>query len=50
VISGSHPKFPMAVRSEFRQEEHVDMEDRSRVLDLSTGSDHCWIEENLYVL
>jgi hypothetical protein len=50
VIVGFHPEFPMTVRSQCRQEERVDMEDRSRVLDPSTGSDHRWIEENLHVL
>jgi hypothetical protein len=50
VIIGSHPEFSMTVRSQCRQEECVDMEDRSQALDPSAGSDHCWIEENLHVL
>jgi hypothetical protein len=29
VIAGSHPEFPMAVRSEYRQEERPKGEDRS---------------------
>jgi hypothetical protein len=39
-----------AVRFEYRKEEHVEEEDRSQELDLSTGSDHRWIEENLHDL
>ena len=50
VIIGSHPEFPMTVRSQCRQEESTDMEDRSRVLDPSIGFDHHWIEESLHVL
>jgi hypothetical protein len=50
VIIGSHPKFPMTVRSQCRQEERIDMENRSQASDLSAGSDHHWIEENLHVL
>jgi hypothetical protein len=51
VIVGSHPEFPtMIVRSQCRQEERVDMEDRSRALEPSAGSDHRWIEENLHDL
>jgi hypothetical protein len=50
VIVGSHPEFPMTVRSQCRQEERTDMEDRSRALDPSAGSDHRWIEENMHVL
>jgi hypothetical protein len=33
VIVASHPEFPMTVKSQCRQEEHADMEDRSRALD-----------------
>jgi hypothetical protein len=50
VIVGSHPEFLMTIRSQYRQEERADMEDRSQALDLSVGSDHRWIEENLHVL
>jgi hypothetical protein len=50
VIVGSHPEFPMTVRSQYRQEERADMEDRSQALDLSAGSDHRWIKENLHVV
>ena len=50
VIAASHPEFPMVVRSEYRQEEHAEEEDRSQALDLSAGSDHRWIEENLHDL
>jgi hypothetical protein len=50
VIVGPHPEFPMTVRSQCRQEERIDMEDRSQVLDPSVGFDHHWIEENLHVL
>jgi hypothetical protein len=50
MIIGSHPKVPMTVRSQCRQEERTDMEDRSQALDLSVGADHHWIEENLHVL
>jgi hypothetical protein len=50
VIAGSHPEFPMAVRSECRQEERAEEEDRSQALDPSTGSDHRWIKQNLHVL
>jgi hypothetical protein len=46
----NNSEFPMAVRSQCRQEEHTDMEDRSRALDPSAGSDHCWIHESLHVL
>ena len=38
------------VKSKYRQEERVEEEDRSQALDLSTGSDHRWIEENLHDL
>jgi hypothetical protein len=38
VIVGSHPEFPMAVRSECRQEECAEEEDRSQALDPSAGS------------
>jgi hypothetical protein len=31
----THPDFPMAVRSEFRQEEHAEEENKSQTLDLS---------------
>jgi hypothetical protein len=50
VIVGSHPEFPMTVRSQYRQEECTDMEDRSRALDPSVGFDHHCIKENLHVL
>jgi hypothetical protein len=50
VIIGSHPEFMMTIRSQCRQEECADMEDRSRALDPSAGSDHRWIEENLHIL
>jgi hypothetical protein len=50
VIIGSHPEFPMTVKSQYRQEERADMENRSRALDLSAGSEHHWIEENLHDL
>jgi hypothetical protein len=50
VIIGSHPEFPMAFKSECRQEECAEEEDRSRELDPSTGSDHRWIKKNLHVL
>jgi hypothetical protein len=39
----TNPEFLMVVRSECRQEELAEMEDRSRALDLSIGSGHCWI-------
>jgi hypothetical protein len=48
VIAGSHPEFPMVIRSECRQEEGTEEENRSQVSDLSVGSDHRWIEENLH--
>jgi hypothetical protein len=50
VIIGSHPEFLMTVRSQCRQEEHTDMEDRSQALDLIAGSNHHWIKENQHVL
>jgi hypothetical protein len=37
-----------AVRSEERQEEGVEEENRSQASDRSAGSDHHWIEENLH--
>ena len=40
VIIGSHPEFSMTVRSQCRQEECADMEDRSRALDSSMRIDH----------
>jgi hypothetical protein len=46
----NNSEFPMAVRSQCRQEERADMEDRSRVLDPSAGSDHHWIQESLHIL
>jgi hypothetical protein len=38
------------IRSECRQEERTEEEDRSQTLDPSVGPDHCWIKENLYAL
>jgi hypothetical protein len=37
-----------AVRSEERQEEGVEEENRSQGSDQSAGFDHHWIEENLH--
>jgi hypothetical protein len=50
MIIGSHPEFSMTIRSQCRQEERVDMEDRFRALDPRAGFDHRSIEENLHVL
>jgi hypothetical protein len=49
-ISFKIPERMRVVRSEYRQEEHAEEEDRSQALDLSAGSDHRWIEENLHDL
>jgi hypothetical protein len=47
-ISFRNPDRTRAVRSECRQEERAEEEDISQALDLSAGSDHCWIGENLH--
>jgi hypothetical protein len=49
-IPSKIPDSMRAVRSEERQEEGAEEENRSQASDLSAGSDHRWIEENLHVL
>jgi hypothetical protein len=44
------PERRRVVRSECRQEESIEEEDRSQALDPSVGSDHRWIKENLDVI
>jgi hypothetical protein len=46
----NNSEFPMAVRSQCRQEEHVDMEDRYQALDMSVRTNHRRIQENLHDL
>jgi hypothetical protein len=46
----NNSEFLMAVRSQCRQEERADMEDRSRALDPSVRTDHRRIQENLHDL
>jgi hypothetical protein len=43
-------EFTMVVRSQYRQEEHTGMEDRSWALDPSARIDHRRIQENLHDL
>jgi hypothetical protein len=47
-IPSKIPDSMRAIRSEERQEEGAEEENRSQALDLSAGSDHRWIEENLH--
>jgi hypothetical protein len=50
LIIGSHPKFPKERGSSDLNidKKSVEEEDRSQTSDLSAGSDHRWIEENLH--
>jgi hypothetical protein len=51
MIVGSHSKFPKERGSSDQNidKKSVEQEDRSsQTSDLSTGSDHHWIEENLH--
>jgi hypothetical protein len=41
----THPEFPMAVRSELRQEERAEEENRSQASDLSMKTDHRRIQK-----
>jgi hypothetical protein len=48
----THPEFPMAVRSELRQEECAEEENRSQASDLSVKTNCHWIhkkEHDLYM-
>ena len=47
-IPSKIPDSMRAVRSEERQEEGAEEENRSQASDRSAGSDHHWIEENLH--
>ena len=49
-IPSKIPDSMRAIRSEERQEEGAKEENRSQASDLSVGSNHRWIEENLHIL
>jgi hypothetical protein len=49
-IPSKIPDSMRVIRSEERQEEGTEEENRSQVSDMSAGSDHRWIEENLHDL
>jgi hypothetical protein len=47
-IPSKIPNSMRAVRSEERQEEGAEEENRSQASDMSIGFDHRWIEENMH--
>jgi hypothetical protein len=47
-IPSKIPDSMRAVRSEERQEEGAEEDNRSEASDMSVGSEHHWIKENLH--